>query len=57
VVSGSGTNLIWSSDTDFAVLDNDMLVIYQNFEKKESVKLPIAPQRIFEGHLLGVADQ
>ena len=57
VVSGNGTNLIWSSDNDFAVLDNDMLVIYQNFEKKESLKLPIAPQRIFEGHLLAVADQ
>ena len=47
VVSGSGTNLIWSSDSDFAVLDNDMLVVYQNFEKKEAVKMPLIPQRIF----------
>lgn len=56
VVSGNGTNLVWSNDSDFAVIDNDFLVLYKNFEKAESIKLPITPQRIFEGYLLGVAD-
>lgn len=56
VVSGSGTNLIWHNDSDFAVLDNEMITVYRNFEKGESVKLSVTPQRIFQGLLLGVAD-
>ena len=56
VVSGSGTNLIWQNDSDFAVLDNEVITTYKNFEKGESIKLAVTPQRIFEGHLLGVAD-
>ena len=47
VVSGSGTNLVWHNDSDFAVLDNDVVTVYRGFEKAESVKLPIIPQRIF----------
>jgi coatomer subunit beta' len=56
VISGNGTNLVWSNDTDFAVLDNEVITVYKNFEKGESIKLSVTPQRIFEGHLLGVAD-
>ena len=56
MISGSGTNLIWNNDTDFAVLDNEVVTIYRNFEKGDSVKLPVTPQRIFEGLLLGIAD-
>lgn len=56
VVSGSGTNLVWNNDTDFAVLDNEVITIYKNFEKAESAKLPVTPLRIFEGYLLGVSD-
>ena len=56
VVSGSGTNLIWNNDTDFAVLDNEVITLYQNFEKHESIKVPITATKIFEGHLLGIAD-
>ena len=56
IVSGSGTNLIWHNDSDFAVLDNDVVTIYRSFEKAESLKMQIIPQRIFEGDLLGVAD-
>jgi hypothetical protein len=32
------------------------VTIYRNFEKGDSVKLPVTPQRIFEGLLLGIAD-
>lgn len=56
VVSGSGTNLVWNNDTDFAVLDNEVITLYHNFEKYDSIKVPLTPQKIFEGHLLGVAD-
>jgi coatomer subunit beta' len=56
VVSGTGTNLVWHNDSDFAVLDNEVITVYRNFEKGDSVKLPVTPQRIFEGLLLGIAD-
>lgn len=56
VVSGSGANLIWHNDSDFAVLDNEVITVYKNFEKGESIKLSVTPQRIFEGYLLGVSD-
>lgn len=56
VISGSGTNLVWCNDSDFAVLDNEVITVYRNFEKGESVKMSITPQRIFEGLLLGIAD-
>ena len=32
------------------------MTIYRSFEKAESLKMQIIPQRIFEGGLLGVAD-
>jgi hypothetical protein len=48
--------LIWQNDSDFAVLDNDIVGIYRNFEKAESIKIHFTPQKIFEGVLLGVAD-
>ncbi len=47
VISGNGTNLIWNNDNDFAVLDNEVITVYRNFEKGDSVKLPIVPLRIF----------
>lgn len=47
VISGNGTNLVWSNDTDFAVLDNDVVTFYQNFTLHESIKMPISPLFIF----------
>jgi hypothetical protein len=38
------------------VLDNEVITVYRNFEKGESVKMSATPQRIFEGLLLGIAD-
>lgn len=31
VVSGTGTNLVWHNDSDFAVLDNEVITVYRNF--------------------------
>lgn len=31
VISGNGTNLIWNNDNDFAVLDNEVIIVYRNF--------------------------
>lgn len=38
------------------MLDNEVVTVYRNFEKGESVKMSVTPQRIFEGLLLGIAD-
>jgi coatomer subunit beta' len=53
VVLGSGTSLVWHSDNDFAVLDNDVINIYSNQEYSSSIKLPFPPKKITEGYLLG----
>lgn len=54
VILGTGTSLIWKNDSDFAVLQNDIINIYTQFEYSSSIKLSFVPKRIYEGYFLTV---
>lgn len=55
MILGSGTSLIWRNDNDFAVLENDIINIYQHLEFNSSIKLAFVPKKIYEGYYLTVA--
>ena len=55
MILGNGTSLVWNNDSDFAVLENDTVNIYTNFEYDSSIKLPFVPNMIYEGYLLSIA--
>ena len=52
---GSGTSLVWSNETDFAVLENDVVNMYNQFEYSSSIKVPFVPKRLFDGFFLAIA--
>lgn len=51
---GTGADLSWSPDKDFAVRDNMQVKIYRNFEVSFEFKPEIAPIGLQGGPLLGV---
>lgn len=55
MILGNGTSLIWRNDSDFAVLENDIINIYSQFEYSSSIKLSFVPKKLYEGYFLTIA--
>jgi hypothetical protein len=46
---------VWRNDSDFVVLENDIVHVYTQFQYSTSIKLSFLPKKLYEGYFLTVA--